>query len=99
MAHVDGGGEPLRKHYKYLQFPWLKSSLDWIYDFQLASTNNKASSQKPEFLIASYPGTGAVYNMVVKVTTPAGVTMAAYFPQVTYSCNLQQRDSCHMYGM
>ncbi|XP_055995363.1 transmembrane 7 superfamily member 3-like isoform X2 [Ostrea edulis] len=66
---------------------------------QLASTNNKASSQKPEFLIASYPGTGAVYNMVVKVTTPAGVTMAAYFPQVTYSCNLQQRDSCHMYGI
>ncbi|XP_061178645.1 transmembrane 7 superfamily member 3-like [Saccostrea echinata] len=65
----------------------------------LAKTKNKATVQKPEFLASSYTGTGAVYNMIVKATTPSGVTMAAYFPKVTYSCNLQQRDGCKMYGV
>lgn len=59
---------------------------------------NRDISQKPEFLMAAYPGTGAVYTMVVKAKTPTGVTMAAYFPKVTYSCDLQQMDGCTVYG-
>ncbi|XP_062597107.1 transmembrane 7 superfamily member 3-like [Saccostrea cucullata] len=65
----------------------------------LSKTTSKDTVQKPEFMAASYTGTGAVYNMVVKATTPSGVTMAAYFPQVTYSCNIQQREGCKMYGV
>lgn len=59
---------------------------------------NRDISQKPEFLMAAYPGTGVVYTMVVTAKTPTGVTTAAYFPKVTYSCDLQQRGGCTMYG-
>lgn len=65
---------------------------------KLSSMTNRDISQKPEFLMAAYPGTGAVYTMVVKAKTPTGVTMAAYFPKVTYSCDLQQMDGCTVYG-
>ncbi|XP_078333820.1 transmembrane 7 superfamily member 3-like [Crassostrea virginica] len=64
----------------------------------LASTSNKAASQKPEFYMAAYTGNGVIYNLVVKATTSRGITMAAYFSQVTYSCDLSHEDSCQMYG-